>query len=39
MFGVIVLTTLALLRLALPLGLLLLLGTWLNRPPRSRLIG
>ena len=32
MFGVIVLTTLALLRLVLPFGLLLALGTWLDRP-------
>jgi hypothetical protein len=39
MFGTIVLTTLTLLRLVLPLGLMLLLGTWLNRPPRARLIG
>lgn len=35
MFGTIVLTTLTLLRLVLPLGLMLLLGTWLNKPYRS----
>lgn len=39
MFGAIVLTSLTLLRLVLPLGLMLLLGTWLNQPPRARLSG
>jgi hypothetical protein len=34
MFGAIVITTLTLLRLVLPVSLMLLLGTWLNRPPR-----
>lgn len=36
MFGTIVITTLMLLRLVLPLCLMLLLGTWLNQPRRSR---
>ena len=39
MFGAIVLITLTLLRLVLPLSLMFLLGTWLNQPPRARLIG
>lgn len=38
MFGAIVITTLTLLRLVLPLGLMLLLGTWLNPPHHSHLI-